>query len=105
MGRIHRLRHCSACFLAFFLLWPCIASGAESLEPPASIDPAETDAKRGEAAVRVSVFYLTNRRRYEGKPVADSYSGERGEAHFGRCEVEFTPIPVINRIAPKVLFT
>ena len=104
MGRIHTLRHHAAFFLAFVLLWPCMVSGAESVEPPASIDPSEIAAKRGEAAVKVSVFYLTNRRRYEGKPVADSYSGERGEAHFGRCEVEFTPIPVINRIATRMPF-
>ena len=61
-------------------------------------------AERGEAKVEVSVFYLTNRRRYEGKPAADTYSGDRGEPHFGRCEVKFTPIPIINQIASKIPF-
>ncbi|MGD8644870.1 MAG: alpha/beta hydrolase, partial [Chromatiales bacterium] len=32
------------------------------------------------------------------------YGGERGEAHFGRCEVEFTPIPIINDVAPRMSF-
>jgi esterase/lipase superfamily enzyme len=36
--------------------------------------------------------------------VADTYSGDRGEAHFGRCEVEFTPIPIINQVASKMPF-
>jgi esterase/lipase superfamily enzyme len=69
----------------------------------ATTAPAEA-ASRGETAVKVSVFYLTNRKRYQGKPVADTYSGERGDAHFGRCEVEFTPIPIINQVAAKMPF-
>lgn len=58
----------------------------------------------GEAAVNVSVFYLTNRQRYDGKPVADTYSGDRGVPHFGRCEVEFTPIPIVNELASRLSF-
>ncbi len=27
-----------------------------------------------------------------------------GKPHFGRCEVEFTPIPIINQVAPKCPF-
>ena len=61
-------------------------------------------AADGEGSVNVSVFYLTNRKRHAGKPVADTYSGERGEAHFGRCEVEFAPIPIINQVAAKLPF-
>ena len=34
-------------------------------------------AEHGEATVEVSIFYLTNRRRYEGKPAADTCSGDR----------------------------
>ena len=61
-------------------------------------------AQSGEATARVNLFYLTNRRRYEGKAVADAYSWERVEPHFGHCEVEFTPIPLINPIASKLPF-
>jgi len=97
------MRHHSAFLLTAILLWSCIASGAKSDEPVATTAPAEA-ASRGETAVKVSVFYLTNRKRYQGKPVADTYSGERGEAHFGRCEVEFTPIPIINQVASRMPF-
>jgi len=58
----------------------------------------------GEAAVNVSVFYLTNRQRQEGKAVDDTYSGERGAPHFGRCEVEFTPIPIVSELASRMSF-
>jgi esterase/lipase superfamily enzyme len=70
-------------------------------------DPADTSTgqvTRVEAPERVSVFYLTNREFRADKPVADSYSGERGEARFGRCEVEFTPIPIINNVASRIPF-
>jgi esterase/lipase superfamily enzyme len=103
MGRIRRVRHHSAFLLTVILLCSCIASGAKPDEPVATTAPVEA-ASRGENAIKVSVFYLTNRRRYEGKPVADTYSGDRGEAHFGRCEVEFTPIPLINQVASKMPF-
>jgi len=103
MGRKCTLRHHSAFLLTVILLWSCIASGAKPDDPVATTIPPETDGG-GEATVKVSVFYLTNRRRYAGKPVADTYSGDRGEAHFGRCEVEFTPIPILNQVAAKMPF-
>ena len=97
------VRHHSAFLLTVILLWSCIASGAKPDDAVATTIPPETDGG-GEATVKVSVFYLTNRRRYAGKPVADTYSGDRGEAHFGRCEVEFTPIPILNQVAAKMPF-
>jgi len=103
MGRIRTLRHHSAFLLTVILLWSCIASGAKPDDPAATSAPAGA-AGRGEATVKVSVFYLTNRKRQERKPLADTYSGDRGEAHFGRCEVEFTPIPIINQVAAKMPF-
>jgi esterase/lipase superfamily enzyme len=54
--------------------------------------------------VRVGVLYLTNRSRDERGSTAGNYNGDRGEAHFGRCEVEFTPIPVINQVASRLPF-
>ncbi|MEA3242943.1 MAG: alpha/beta fold hydrolase, partial [Pseudomonadota bacterium] len=101
--RIRTVRHRLAFLLTVILLWSSIASGAKPDEPVATSAPAEA-ASRGETAVKISVFYLTNRKRYQGKPVADTYSGERGEAHFGRCEVEFTPIPIINQVASRMPF-
>jgi len=92
----------AACLLTLMLCWSCVASAAsnDSVANAPSAEPAE----RAEATARVSVFYLTNRRRHAGKPVADTYSGDRGEPHFGRCEVEFTPIPIINQVASKIPF-
>jgi len=103
MGRIRTPRRHSTLLLAVILLWSCIASGEKLDEPVATTTPAEAGG-REEASVKVSVFYLTNRKRHQGKPVADTYSGERGEAHFGRCEVEFTPIPIINQVASRMPF-
>jgi len=99
---MHTVWHPSAYLLAVLVFWSSIASAA-SVDSATSTAPAGPQA-RGESPVKVSVFYLTNRRHYEGKPVADTYSGERGEAHFGRCEVEFTPIPIINHVATKMPF-
>jgi esterase/lipase superfamily enzyme len=49
-------------------------------------------------------LYLTNRSREARGPVANGYNGDRGEPHFGRCEVEFTPIPIINQVASRLPF-
>ena len=97
------MRHHSAFLLSVILLCSCIASAAEAGEQIAT-SAADEAVARGEATVKVSVFYLTNRKRYAGKPVADTYSGERGEAHFGRCDVEFTPIPILNQVAARMPF-
>jgi esterase/lipase superfamily enzyme len=93
----------SAFLLAILFLWPCLSSGEQPDAPVVKTTPAEP-AARGAATVKVSVFYLTNRKHDEDKPVADTYNGDRGEPHFGRCVVEFTPIPIINDVAPKLPF-
>ncbi|MEA3274687.1 MAG: alpha/beta fold hydrolase [Pseudomonadota bacterium] len=92
-----------AFLLASFLLLPIVSNAGEPEGPVAPASPVAS-AERGEARVDVSVFYVTNRRRDEDKPAAYSYGGERGEPHFGRCEVTFTPIPIINQVASKVPF-
>jgi esterase/lipase superfamily enzyme len=94
----------TATFLLTALLLLSFAVGAEKPNDSVTgVPPVEPEA-RGEAGVNVSVFYLTNRRRQAGKPAEDTYGGKRGKPHFGRCEVEFTPIPIINSVAPKVPF-
>ena len=57
-----------------------------------------------ENGVEVSVPYVTNRRLMAHTSEQGSYGGERGVPDFGQCEVVFTPIPVINQIAPRVPF-
>lgn len=97
--------------LAATMFWFCVAT-ALLLSPVAKAaadDSVATKATaespgQGEAADKVSVFYLTNRQRQERKPVDETYSGDRGAPHFGRCEVEFTPIPIINELAPMMSF-
>ena len=90
--------------LAWILVFvlPVPSYGADAIPGPADVTVGP-DA-RGDGTERVTVFYLTNRKFHANKPVAESYNGERGEVHFGRCEVEFTPIPLINHVAPKIPF-
>jgi esterase/lipase superfamily enzyme len=103
MCQMHTIRHRWITVLTVILLWSSISSGEALDRPEVTTIPAEP-VEREESTTKVSVFYLTNRRRYEGKPAADAYSGDRGEPHFGRCEVEFTPIPIIHQIASKLPF-
>ncbi len=94
MRRIRTVRPHAAFLLTAIFFWPCLSNA----EQP--VDPADVQGD----TVKTSIFYLTNRKRHEGKPVADTYSGDRGELHFGRCEVEFTPIPIINQFASRLPF-
>lgn len=89
--------------LTLLLLWPVLSNG-EQPNNPAGITTPHESVQAGEGREKVGVFYLTNRRRHQARPAADTYSGERGEPHFGRCDVEFTPIPIINQVAPKIPF-
>ena len=58
----------------------------------------------GGSETRVSVPYITNRRAQTDGSQQVIYGGERGPGGFGRCEVVFTPIPVVNLIAPRLPF-
>ena len=58
----------------------------------------------GGSETRVSVPYVANRRAQTDGSQQMAYGGERGSGSFGRCEVVFTPIPVINQIAPRLPF-
>ena len=64
----------------------------------------EAPASAEENREAVSVWFASNRKRGTAGSAAKSYTGERGKPHFGRCAVEFTPIPVMDRIAPEVSF-
>lgn len=99
--RVVANRYCHAFLLILISVWCGLACGAETQQAIAATAPAESVVREQGT---VSVFYLTTRRRQEGKPAADTYSGERGEPHFGRCEVEFSPIPIVNHVAPKLPF-
>ncbi len=66
--------------------------------------PANTAVGGSDDRIRVSVPYATNRRLEEIGSGPDAYGGERGPPSFGRCEVVFTPIPVINGIAHQMPF-
>ena len=91
-------------FVAWFLVFVLPVSSCSADATPDPADVSAGPGARGDGPERVSVFYLTNRKFHPNKPVAESYNGERGEVHFGRCEVEFTPIPLINHVAPKIPF-
>jgi esterase/lipase superfamily enzyme len=93
----------SVFLLTVSVLQPCPAYAEQAAAPAATSAPAEPAAGRLDT-VRVGVLYLTNRSRDERGSTAGNYNGDRGEAHFGRCEVEFTPIPVINQVASRLPF-
>ena len=100
--RAHRML-CPRAFLAALLLWPlflCAETPDSSVVTKLEAEPV----RPAEVAPRTSVFYLTNRRRQADKEVSETYTGERGEPHFGRCEVEFSPIPIVNDVASRVPF-
>jgi esterase/lipase superfamily enzyme len=92
--RPHRSALLSAAILPFLLL----GSGAATAQPPSGGERPEAGDVGG-TGPRVGVPYVTNRRMGE-----QAYGGERGPPGFGRCEVVFKPIPVINKIAPRVPF-
>jgi esterase/lipase superfamily enzyme len=71
-------------------------------QPATTSVPVAPAVTQKAASTKVSVFYLTNRSRAAEESTAEVYSNGRGDTRFGRCEVEFTPIPVINQIAKKV---
>ena len=103
MRRILTITHATAFLLTVTLLAASGASHVQAQDAAPAAVPAAAETRAG-ATVNVEVFYLTNRRHYPNKPAADAYSGERGDPHFGRCEVEFTPIPMIDQIAGKLPF-
>ncbi len=90
-------------FLTALLMLPMAAGSADHEDPPAQKAPGEP-AVGGSPPISAGVFYLTNRKRQEDGAAGGVYGGERGGRQFGRCEVEFTPIPVINSVAAKMPF-
>lgn len=68
------------------------------------VEPLDEGARRGTESVTVEVFYATNRLREADEPSADSYGGERGVPQYGRCRVDFAPIPGLNLVSGKLPF-
>jgi len=84
------------------LVLAAILSPADSGAQGVPESGAEEDD--GRAELDVGVFYVTNRRRHQNEAAADAYDGERGQPHFGRCNVIFTPIRFIDRLGRNVPF-
>ena len=101
--RTHGIRHCRIILSAILLLWWSLWSGEPLAQPKLLAIPAGP-VERVEATAKVDVFYVTNRKRNLGKSPDDTYSGDRGGPRFGRCTVEFEPIPIINQLAEKLPF-
>jgi esterase/lipase superfamily enzyme len=72
--------------------------------PVATDTPAQAAGGGNESGINVVVPYVTNRRLEARKLGQESYGGERGSPSVGWCEVVYTPIPVINQIAPHMPF-
>ena len=71
---------------------------------PAADAQKEVAVGGSEPGITVSVPYVTNRRLETHRAAQTAYGGERGPTSLGRCGVVFTPIPLINQIAPQVPF-
>jgi esterase/lipase superfamily enzyme len=69
----------------------------------ADVRGAET-AGRSDAGIPVDVPYVTNRLAGTTGAGQGVPGGERGPVSLGRCQVVFNPIPVIDRIAPRLPF-
>lgn len=82
--------------LAVTLTGACAAIAADHPDQPAAGGP--------EGSIVVSVPYVTNRRLEPASGGGDAYGGERGAPSFGWCQVVFSPIPLVNRLAPRVPF-
>ena len=100
MCRTPSFRRCSVSLPTVLLVWSWVVIGGEPVPPVPPVGASESE----DATVKVGVSYLTNRRRNDGRPVPAGYTGDRGDAHFGRCEVEFSPIPVIKQVASELPF-
>ena len=97
--RTHGVR-AAALILAYFATFPIsYVSGALAADAKEQIA-----VRAGDSGTSVSVPYVTNRRLGARRLEQTAYGGERGPPSFGRCEVVFTPIPVINHVAPRVPF-
>ena len=86
----------AAAFLV--LAWPWLPGAAV-----ADTGAGQT-AGTGEAGIVVEVPYVTNRLFGVTGAGQGIPGGERGPVSLGRCQVLFSPIPVIDRIAPLVPF-
>jgi esterase/lipase superfamily enzyme len=84
----------ATCLIAALLLLPAAHADDHSASP----------ASPSFEKARVGIFYATNRERLGGGSAESRYGGRRGEPAYGRCEVQFNPIPIVNRMAPKVPF-
>ena len=85
-----------ACFMAFAAVFLGGAAAA------ASEDKVAAGASETGSTIRVP--YVTNRQPQTPGSGPTAYGGERGQPAFGRCEVVFSPIPVINQIASHAPF-
>ena len=84
-------RSCAFIMSAAIVLPPCV-SIAEEPDVGAPMTVQEN------SNVVISTFYATNRGRDPNASAAIAYNGDRGEPRYGRCLVEFSPIPLIKEL-------
>lgn len=90
----HARSQSAAWLLCLALLLPLgVATAKESTEPAGA-------GERESATVTVGVPYLTNRT----VDADGGYGAGRGTPRFGRCEVQFVPIPLVAELAASVPF-
>jgi esterase/lipase superfamily enzyme len=67
-------------------------------------DPGGSSHMDSVKPASASIFYFTNRARLESQTGTTAFGGSRGTPRFGKCEVEFTPIPFASDLASKLPF-
>lgn len=92
----HRVR-ARTFFVVFVAVFAASRVGAAEVR-------GEATAGKSEAGIVIGVPYVTNRRPVVPGRGQTVYGGERGPEGLGRCQVVFSPIPVIDRIAPRLPF-
>jgi esterase/lipase superfamily enzyme len=85
--------------LGLVLVAPGLGAGPAD---PATPEQARADAQA--TSLRVGVPYVTNRSVEGVSGDTLVYGGGRGTPRVGRCEVQFTPIPLVGELASSVPF-
>ncbi|MGD8958010.1 MAG: alpha/beta hydrolase [Chromatiaceae bacterium] len=99
-----RLKIDSAIFIGSFAWRMLMLVFVYGMHPAVSVAANAGDPQPGAEGPEISVPYVTNRLQINEEAGSTAYGGGRGTPGFGRCTVQFEPIPIITALAPQVPF-
>jgi esterase/lipase superfamily enzyme len=88
--------------LAFCML--CVSGQGTAAATEDAREPGQTATSADLPELTVEVPYATNRGRNGSGSAPDSYTGDRGEPHYGVCRVVFKRIAMMDGLASKLPF-